>query len=227
VLYAYVAASSEITQPSTTRNRQTEKRLKFEASNNKGKQDLLSKFNLKFETPLKSFDSTKMHFTRDSAHTPVSGYRWVLDTTRKLLTLNYDWKDNTFYNLILEKDFATDTLDQQLLKNDTISFFTRALPEYGKLTVRFRNLDLSRNPVLQFIQTGAIKKSIPLTSESFTEPLFEPGEYNLRILHDSNKNGIWDPGEFFGKHKQPEIARPLSRKITVRPNWDDAVEIVL
>jgi hypothetical protein len=113
------------------------------------------------------------------------------------------------------------------LKTDTLSFTTKALTEYAKLSLRLRNLDLSRNPVLQFIKDGDLKKSFPLTGPQFSQPLFEPGEYNLRVLYDDNKNGRWDPGDFFGKHKQPEIVKPLTRKITVRVNWDDTIEIAL
>jgi hypothetical protein len=66
-----------------------------------------------------------------------------------------------------------------------------------------------------------------LTSADFSQPLFLPGDYDLRILNDSNKNGKWDPGEFFGKHKQPEIVRPIDRKITIKPNWENEFEIAL
>jgi hypothetical protein len=54
-----------------------------------------------------------------------------------------------------------------------------------------------------------------------------PGEYDLRILYDENKNGKWDPGEFFGKHKQPEIVKPVERKITVKAAWKNEIEIAL
>jgi hypothetical protein len=233
-LYAYVAqaagpASVVPTQPARNNNRTgtVDKRLKFQASVGRGKQDLLDSFVLTFEVPLKNFDTSKIHFSSDSTYRPAPGYRWSLDSVKKKLTLNYAWKENTLYNLILEKDFATDTLGQQLLKTDTLSFTTKALTEYAKLSLRLRNLDLSRNPVLQFIKDGDLKKSFPLTGPQFSQPLFEPGEYNLRVLYDDNKNGRWDPGDFFGKHKQPEIVKPLTRKITVRVNWDDTIEIAL
>jgi hypothetical protein len=45
------------------------------------------------------------------------------------------------------------------------------------------------------------------------------------MLEDANKNGKWDPGEFFGKHLQPEIVRPVSRRITVKPDYDNEFEI--
>jgi hypothetical protein len=54
-----------------------------------------------------------------------------------------------------------------------------------------------------------------------------PGEYELRILYDTNKNGVWDPGEFFNKHKQPEVVVPIERKINVKSNWQNEFELVL
>lgn len=99
--------------------------------------------------------------------------------------------------------------------------------DYGKLLLRFRNLDLSKNPVLLFVQNDKVVRSFPLTSEVFSESLFLPGEYNLRILYDENKNGVWDPGQFFGQHKQPELVKPVERKITVRTNWSEETQIAL
>ena len=52
------------------------------------------------------------------------------------------WKENTGYHLILQKDFAEDTLGEKLLKIDTIIFRTKKESDYGNLRLRFRNLDL-------------------------------------------------------------------------------------
>jgi hypothetical protein len=54
-----------------------------------------------------------------------------------------------------------------------------------------------------------------------------PGEYDLSILFDKNKNGKWDPGQFFRSRRQPELVRPLNKKITIRANWDNEFEIRL
>ena len=53
----------------------------------------------------------------------------------------------------------------------------------------------------------------------------EHDPYALRILEDANQNGKWDPGEFFGKHLQPEIVRPVSRRISVKPAFENEFEI--
>jgi hypothetical protein len=211
--------------PTGRNNKSADKRLKFSTNLSGNEQDLLEKFMFVFETPLKNFDSSKVHFTRDTTRTPVTGYSWEKDSTMKIVRLNYTWQEGVKYDIMLEKDFATDTLNQQLLKPDTISFKTKEKKDYGKLTIRFRNLDLTKNPVLLFVQNNEVKKSFPLTSTTFSQALFPPGEYSLRILTDENKNGVWDPGEFFGKRKQPELVKPVQRTINIKANLDTPFDI--
>lgn len=205
----------------------TDKRLRFQTNLENGTQDLLSNFAFSFSTPLEKFDSTKIHFSTDTLFTPVTGYHWKLDTAMKKAELVYNWKENTSYNFVLEKDFAIDTLGQQLLKSDTLTFMTKSVDDYGKVTIKFRNLDLNKNPVLLFVLNDEVSNSYPLTSATFTQNMFVPGEYNLRILFDENKNGQWDPGEFIGKHKQPEKVIGIERKVTIRSKWNNDLEISL
>ncbi len=230
-LYAYADKETEperkVPATSTTGrgNRSGDKRLKFSTNLQGNQQDLLEQLVFTFETPLKTFDSSKVHITRDTSFTPVTGYSWEKDSTMRIVKLNYTWPEGVTYNIILEKDFAADSLNQQLLKTDTVSFKTKERKDYAKLTIRFRNLDLSKNPVLLFVQNNEIKKSFPLSSTTFTQALFPPGDYNLRILNDDNKNGVWDPGQFFGKRKQPELVKPIQRTINVKANMDTPFDI--
>ena len=225
-LYAYSVKGAPLPGSVATApaNRSSQdKRLKFSTSLTET-QDLLKTFSFKFEVPLKTWDSTKIHFTRDSSFTPLNNYSFELDSTRKILTMQYAWEQKTRYSFILDKDFATDTFGQQLLRPDTITFNTKAFTDYGKLNLRFRNLDLSRKPVLQFIQNDQIINSFPLTSAILTKDLFLPGDYSLRILEDLNGNGIWDPGKF-PERVQPELVKRIERTISIKPNSNIPLEI--
>jgi hypothetical protein len=226
-LYAYEGVKAGQTTSGAGSQNAADKRLKYQTTISNNQHDLLKKFSFLFDRPLRRFDSSKLRIATDTLYTPVTEYTWSTDSTKKKLTLNYPWQENTLYHLILGKDFATDTLGHQLLKPDTLSFTTMENKEYGKLSLRLRNLDLSKNPVLQFVQSDEVVSSFPLTAVTFSQALFLPGEYELRILNDVNQNGVWDPGEFFGKHKQPETVNPVKRKITVKENWDNEIEIVL
>jgi hypothetical protein len=188
--------------------------------------DLQSDFALNFPAPLRSLDSTKISLSTDTTFTPVN-YTLLLDSSRTSLRFRSAWKEGTRYNLILGKDFADDSAGRKLLKTDTLNFATKKLSDYGRLTLRIRTLDTSRNPVLLFLQGDQIVFSVNIKGGTYRSTLFNPGDYDLRILYDTNNNGKWDPGNFFGEKRQPELVQPISRKITVKAAWDNDFDIPL
>lgn len=235
-LYAYseVEESRTSNAPVSSGNRnrrggevQADKRLKFQTTLTDNQQDLLTPFALMFEQPLRSFDSSQIKLFTDSVFNPATGYRFVKDSSNKKIVLENTWNENTMYHVVLDKDFATDSSGKKLLKTDTITFVSKKLSDYGSVKLTIRNLEQARNPVLQFIVGNTLYKSFPLSGNSFAADVFLPGEYELRILYDENKNGKWDPGVFFGKHRQPEIAKPIERRINIKPAWKNEFDISL
>lgn len=236
-LYAYIAKKDKqataSSQPSGTSPRQTrggataDNRLKFSNNLSNGQQDLLGNFEMVCDKPLKVFDTSKIKLYTDSAFNPAKEYSFIKDSTGKKILLNITWQEATQYHIIMDKDFAEDSSGKKLFRTDTLSFTTKKKSDYGSLKLKLRNLDLTKNPVLQIMNGENIFKSITMTSTEFNSPMFLPGEYELRILFDNNQNGTWDPGDFFGKHIQPELVSPIERKITVKPNWQNEVEIAI
>jgi hypothetical protein len=232
-LYAWASKQTDRTTSTATtttgRNRTgtTDKRLKYQTNINANLLDLLGNLVIKFDTPLRSFDSLKLRLYTDSTFTPVTNYKTEKDSTGTSITFINSWKENTKYHIIFDKDFAEDTTGKKLLKTDTLSFTTKKLSDYGSVKIKLRNVDITKHPVLQFLSNGSIYKSYPLSSAEFSQPLFPPGEYELSILFDENNNGTWDPGEFFIKHKQPELVKPIERKINVKAGWQNDFEIAL
>jgi hypothetical protein len=233
LLYAYADTSGSwrpkkmVAKPETKKEEKDKiKRLVLSGNIPNGQLDLHNQLEISFAIPVRYVDTSKIHFTIDSFQT-VTLYHIVVDSAMKKFTLFYAWKENTPYHLILQKDFAEDTLGEKLLKIDTISFRTKKESDYGNVRLRFRNLDLALHPVLLFFQGDNIILSYPIgKSLRYNNKLFNPGEYELRILYDRNQNGIWDPGDFY-QHRQPEIVVPIKKKITVKANWDNEVDITL
>ena len=204
-----------------------DKRLRIETNLSGQDLDLLGNLELNFKAaPLRYFDSSKVRFTTDKFE-PINNYKFTTDTSNKKVTLRYAWTENTPYRLILDKDFAEDTMGHKLVRTDTIEFRTKKQSEYGLVRLRFLNLDLTKHPVLQFVQGDVVKYSHVFTDRTFSAQLFVPGEYDLRIVYDVNQNGIWDPGEFFGKHTQPERVLSVPRKLTIKANWDNEIDFTL
>ncbi|MFT3936968.1 MAG: Ig-like domain-containing protein [Chitinophagaceae bacterium] len=208
------------------KEKEKDKRLKFSINLEGGQQDLLSNMQMVFNDPLKRFDSSKVFFTNET-YKPIVNYRLQIDSTNKIVTLSYKWPENTAFNLIVDREFAEDSTGRKIPRTDTLHFRTKKESDYGNISIRFNNLDFSKHPVLQILQSGSLKDSARLTSKDFKVKIYKPGEYEMRILLDENNNFVWDAGEFFGKHRQPEKVIAIKRKLVVKANWDNDYTIEL
>ena len=211
------------------KGKKEEKKLHLASSLQGGKQDLLSDLALIYDQPIDSVDSTLLQLT-DTLYRPLH-YTLSLDSTRKKFTIRYQlpWPEDTYFKLIIGKRFAVDSSGVTLLKSDTVAFKTQKESEYGSLLFRLRNFDLKRHPVIQLVQSDKIVDSIAVTGPEISRPLYHPGDYEIRVLYDTNQNGTWDPGSFFGIHRQPEIVtQPQKPKIKVRGNgWENEYDVIL
>ena len=188
-------------------------------------QDLLNPFELSFNNPLKVFDASRL-ILRDTNYKPVPSTVWRIDSSRTKIMLISKWQQGMEYRLIMDTLAVSDSANNHLAKTDTIRFTTKQQSDYGNVVLRFSNLDLSKRPVLQFVQGEEIKKSYPLTTMEWSDRFVNPGEYDIRILYDTNNNGKWDPGDY-SKKIQPEKAITLTLKLGVRANWDNERDIKL
>lgn len=200
--------------------------LKIESNLNNNELDLLSDLEIRASARLYHLDTTKIRLVKDSL--PVTALTVRPDTSGRKLIVKTAWTENARYQLVIDTAFASDSAGRHLLKNDTLVFQTRKESEYGLVRFRFLHLDLARHPVLQFIQGEDVKYSYVFRGgNEFYAKLFAPGDYELRIVFDDNQNGVWDTGEFFGQHRQPERVLLIPRKVTVKANWDNEIDIQL
>ncbi|MDQ6843518.1 MAG: Ig-like domain-containing domain [Bacteroidota bacterium] len=223
-LFAY-AEEKPAVKTSSSGTKAADKKLTVTASLNNGLQDILTPLILTFNNKLKNFDSAKIKLT-DTLFNPYKPALVALDSTGKKITIQHTWQENTDYRLIIPVDFATDTLGTALLKPDTLRFKTKKEGDYGILKFNFTNLKKFKNPVLQFVSNNEVVNSYPLPAAQLSIPLFNPGDYELRILDDTNGNGKWDPGNYELK-KQPEKVYSISQKINIRANWENEKDIIL
>jgi uncharacterized protein (DUF2141 family) len=204
-----------------------DRRLRYLPVLDNGQQDLMSNLPLFFNRKLFAVDTTKIQLT-DTNYRAVNGYTIQLDTSRKKLIINYPWKENTVYKLVLQKEAFADTNAVMLPKSDTLTINSRKETEYGTIRFRFLNLDTSRHPIIQLVKNDELTASYPVTVNDFTIKRFKPGTYDVRILYDTNQNGKWDTGHFStGKKQQPERVVSIPRTLTIRANWDNEVTIAL
>ena len=217
-------------KPSQKKKKNVDTTIKVTADLDNGKHDFLKNLELTFSDTLQSFDTGKFHFT-DTNYKALPLFTITPDTSNTKLIFSYRWKENTPYKLVIEKDAVKDSAGNHLQKNDTISFTTFRESDYGSIRMRFQNLDTSKHPVLQLIQNDKIVQSVPLTSYQWYQKFIRPGDYELRMLYDANRNGVWDAGNYANK-RQPEVVQGVktrsgSGKVTIRTNWDNEENISL
>lgn len=212
-------------KPASINKKGDDKRLRLGNNLDGGRQDLLSKFILSSEHPFKKIDSAKLRFT-DKDFKPIPGFSYSMDSTSKQLIIDHKWLENTAYNLILEKDFASDTLDNRFIKTDTIGFTSKKESDYGSIDLRLANIDSNQHPILLLIKDDKVFLQQQIKQEKYKVKLFNPGEYQISVLFDSNNNGKWDTGNYW-KKIQPEKVVARKQTLQIKPNWDNELRIDL
>jgi hypothetical protein len=201
-------------------------RLTFSTNFSNNQQDLLKDLVMSFPLRLKNLDTSKVQLYMDSSFNRVPHTK-LLDSTRKILTIQTNWAQDRAYSLVLDREFAEDSLGKRLLKTDTLFFRTKKSTDYAAINIRLKNLNADQNAVLLFVQNDQVVYSAPVVNGAVVVQRFIPGEYDLRLLFDRNNNGVWDKGQFFGVKRQPEIIRPIERKINVRSTSENQIDISL
>lgn len=224
ILYAFSTPDDNTKPVGPSASGNADARLRVQSSLESGPQDIQEPLVFEFNKPLKTIDTNKIIFA-DTLNRKLDGYSLEIDSNRRKITLQYNWKPATDYRILVQKDFAADEKGNTLPRGDTIKFKTKSLKDYGRVKIRFGASVLPAKPVLQIIGSGKILKSVPVTGKQVVIDLFKPGEYELRLLDDSNGNGIWDPGTFFVQKKQPEMVKTLNKKLNVRADWDNELDI--
>ncbi len=231
-LYAYRQAKEKEkprTSAAITDNKKDkkadDKRLKIATNLENNEQDILEDLELDLNRKITSFDTLRIVLT-DTNYKAVKGYTWSADTAFQKFSMRFKWPENEMFKLIIEKEAFSDSAGITLSKADTISFKTKRESMYGSIKLHVNKLDHGRNPVLLLVQGDKIVKSVAMLTADWIEKLFKPGDYEIRILYDTNKNLVWDAGDFDTK-KQPEIVQRIPRKLLIKPNWDNEVDIDL
>jgi len=113
------------------------------------------------------------------------------------------------------------------LLHDTINltFKTRAVEYYGQILLSLNHV---KDQVIIQLFTGKTLVSQRSVKEDaqYAFPYLTPKTYHFKFIHDINKNGKWDTGNYLEK-LQPEPVELLPVEIDVRSNWDHEVSMTL
>lgn len=200
-----------------------DKRLRFSNTLDEDQQDLLQPLVLSSVHRLDSLDSSKIYLT-DKEFNKLGGTRVYIDTSGRKLVVDYAWKENTPYRLMMGKEFIADSMNNRFMKTDTLKFTTKKTSDYGSIDIRIEHLDAGRHPILILSKENKPLLTQNLVNNRYRIKLFNPGEYQISILFDRNNNGKWDTGNYW-KKIQPETVVGRKQPFLIRANWDNELKL--
>ncbi|SNR57146.1 Ig-like domain-containing protein [Maribacter sedimenticola] len=186
--------------------------------NQRGNIEFDQPINLQINTPLISFDTTKIKLM-DKDSVPIV-HTITLDTLENQLNFDFTIATGQNYQLDLFPGAITDFFEQT---NDTISYNlrTKSPADYGNLTLNL-NANTIQYPIIVQLtnEKGEVQREIyAKESQSFEFINLNPGKYLARVIYDLNGNGKWDTGNYL-KKIQPERVSYYPTTIELRANWE-------
>lgn len=230
-LYAFQGAKKPEKSKSSTSAKTNKKAgpvLKYSKDFDGSEQDVLHPLHLTFETPVHFNDSFPIALC-DTFNKKLEATSIRIDSVHpETLIVDYAWKFATKYRLIIPQASIQDSLNNILVKTDTLNFFTKREEAYNNAVIKMKGFENLKNPILQLTQDDKVKFSYPVTSALINIARLPLGDYTLRLLIDNNNNGKWDTGAFYGKPKrQAEIVKWFATPLNIRANWENEISLVL
>lgn len=186
------------------------------------------KFNETFEiganTPLSKIDTKKITLmNKDSIAVP---FTHSFDKASNRYQFLFEKNERERYHMQLLPGAFTDFFERQ---NDTIhvQVSTKTEADYGNIRFSLKN---AKYPLLVELikeNDGEIAASYYAeTGAPIDFRYVSPGKYNIRIIHDINKNKRYDTGSFL-KKQQPERVSFYTKTLEIRAGWDEIIEFEL
>jgi len=174
-----------------------------------------------FNKPLAKYCDTCFFLVIDSVQQQITGN--TFDTTHNEVLLNYQFKENTDYKVIVDSAAFTSLLGETL-DSLVYDFPTSIAKELGNFLLQY-DFPWGENYLLDLMQNGELVEQIILNKNQGNVDLkgLAPGEYSLRITIDQNADQTWTPGSYI-QHTQSEEVKFYPNNVTIRANWD--VEVV-
>lgn len=215
------------TQPRAVRGRQEQQQAepRLNLSTNAGNGRNLAFFEtlvLTAENPIKLFDTAAVSLL-ESDTLNISSTFSITGDARRRLTLETVLEPAKTYTLLLLPNAITDIYGQT---NDTLRVrFTTTKPEdYGLLILNLQHHAPEGKLLAQLAtpEGRTVHEIIVPEGGVCRFANVRPGNYQIRVIFDANKNGVWDTGHFLNR-TQPERVAVNPQQVLIRPNWESEV----
>lgn len=186
--------------------------------------EFLGELDISFSTPVLNYDISMLHLYQqvDTIQVPLK-FSFIRDSVRlKRYIIDYKYEAGEKYIFTADSAAITDIYG---LHTDAIShsFNIKTLDSYG--TIRIDVTNPQKNWLLQILnrQEKPVRQMYVPANGKLAFRYLPPGDYFIRIVDDTNRNGNWDTGNLSEKI-QPERLFYYPELVNIRANWEIDVQ---
>ena len=173
--------------------------------------------------PIAQFNSGSIILMEDSIEVNPT-----INIKNQVIELDYSWEETKMYSLLIPAG-TVENIYNAPNKAFNLSAKAKSKEEYGTLTLK-ANFDGDQQYILQLFlgrnNDLVFEKTINESLNAVKIENLIPGSYSLRIIVDEIENERWDTGDYFRK-KQPEKVINYPTVISIKPNWEAEVEVII
>jgi len=182
--------------------------------------DLNGKVILTPSHPMHSIDTSKIQFVskQDGNKTRLK-YTISRDSVfLRRYFLNFKIEPQTDYQLITDS-LAFKDIYGSFSDSTGYSFKSQKDDYYGRIKLKVDHVQGQIILQLSTVQGTLVSQKIIDKDQEVVFDYLAPEKYKLKAIYDSNRNKVWDTGNF-AKKLQPEKVIFYRKEIPVRSNWD-------
>ncbi len=179
-----------------------------------------------FPSPVTATDPTKIELLEDSVK--ITNFQFVPDSADFLnYQVRYRWVPKRVYEIRFAPGAITGQFNSKN-KEFRKTFELASADDYGTLQVNVTVPEPGKNYVVQVTneQNAVINQQSVGRDTTLTFRNYKAGKYFLRVVYDTNKNGLWDTG-IVAKGLQPERMYNEPKELSIRANWERKEAIVI
>jgi len=171
---------------------------------------------LEFNQYIKTIDTSLFLLKKDS-----NVVKYTFDFTSNKLNLKPTAGDGdyqlTFFpkSLVGNKNTKSDT--------STVNFTIKSPKDLAELALIIQEIPIKKS-IVQLYQKGMLKKQFACNANKLDTLITRciPGDYELKLIADSDKNGYWTTGDMKSQ-KLPEKIHVYDGNVSLKKNWTSTI----
>ncbi len=189
----------------------------------KRSQELNQPIEIYFSRKVEKVNQERIFLNADSSGIEIEcKYEIKPDTSKTKLSINSSWKPNTIYTLRLLKSFAQDSSLTDAMPSKNI-FRTKSDLDYGKMEIIVPERYVNNGYLLEVVMGEDSVYLATLTVSKVALNLLSPGDYQIKLIKDTNKDGEWTTGDLKTK-RHAELVVPYPGNLMMKAGWEHLVE---